>query len=477
MSQPSRSSDAPPILTPKQANIYAWGWQLAARFRDAVCGRRFGKTFLGKAEIRRAVRLAASCGVSVEDEIWYCAPTFKQGKRVFWKRLKQAIPPSWRRGKPNETECSITTAAGHVVRIVGLDSYDNLRGSGLFFVLVDEWADCTYAAWEEVLRPMLSTCRYVLDGVQRIGGHALRIGTPKGFNHCYETYLDGQGREPDHKSWLYTSLQGGNVPAEEVEAARRSMDELSFGQEYEASFVNFEGRAYYQFLRTTHAVQALTYDDRLPLVFCFDFNVDPGIAAVCQEQPMPGQFERNDEGQPNKARPLMGTGVIGEVWIPRNSNTIAVCRKLLKDWGEHKGAVICYGDATGGSRGSAKVLGSDWDLIKATLRHGDDEFEGFGDRVEFRVPASNPAERARVNAMNTRIQNSYGEVRLMVDPIKAPRVMKDLEGVTLLKGGSGEIDKKINPEMTHISDALGYYVAKEYPIYNNRLGQAELQGH
>jgi len=30
--------------------------------------------------------------VSVEDEIWYGAPTFKQAKRVFWRRLKQAIP-------------------------------------------------------------------------------------------------------------------------------------------------------------------------------------------------------------------------------------------------------------------------------------------------------------------------------------------------------------------------------------------------
>lgn len=46
-------------LTPKQANIYLWGWQKEARLRDAVYGRRFGKTFLAKAEMRRAARLAA----------------------------------------------------------------------------------------------------------------------------------------------------------------------------------------------------------------------------------------------------------------------------------------------------------------------------------------------------------------------------------------------------------------------------------
>lgn len=473
-------SDPPPKLTPKQANIYCWGWQKNARFRDAVCGRRFGKTFLGKAEIRRAVRLAATCGVSVEDEIWYAAPTFKQAKRVFWKRLKQAIPPSWRQGKPNETECSITTLAGHVVRLVGLDAYDNLRGSGLFFVLVDEWADCPYAAWDEVLRPMLSTCRYTTPGGEpRIGGHALRIGTPKGFNHCYETYLDGQGREPDHRSWLYTSIQGGNVPPEEVEAARRKMDTLSFQQEYEASFVNFSGRAYYPFVRTTHTAP-LEYDPRRPLVMCFDFNVEPGIAAVCQEQPLPGHFERDRHGKAT-TRPLWGTGVIGEVWIPRNSNTPAVCRKLLTDWGKHEGPVLVYGDATGGSRGTAKTEGSDWDLIRRYLTHGmrdgEDVLEGFGDRVHFNVPAANPAERARVNAVNTRLQSADGVIHMLVDPHRAPHVVRDLEGVTLLEGGSGEIDKKANRELTHISDALGYYVEKEFPIYNNEMGVAALDGY
>lgn len=57
-SRTTQFSEGSVSLTPKQANIYAWGWQRSARFRDAVCGRRFGKTFLGKAEIRRAARLA-----------------------------------------------------------------------------------------------------------------------------------------------------------------------------------------------------------------------------------------------------------------------------------------------------------------------------------------------------------------------------------------------------------------------------------
>lgn len=64
MSSLPRTCEAPVRLTPKQANIYVWGFQRHARFRDAVCGRRFGKTFLGKAEMRRAARLAAEWGVA-----------------------------------------------------------------------------------------------------------------------------------------------------------------------------------------------------------------------------------------------------------------------------------------------------------------------------------------------------------------------------------------------------------------------------
>jgi hypothetical protein len=48
--------------------------------------------------------------------------------------------------------------------------------------------------------------------------------------------------------------------------------------------------------------------------------------------------------------------------------------------------------------------------------------------------------------------------------MRRPCVVTDLEGVALLKDSSGELDKKTNPSLSHISDALGHYVAKEFPI-------------
>lgn len=424
MFQPSRSSDGPVSLTPKQANIYCWGWQKTARFRDAVCGRRFGKTFLGKAEMRRAARLAMAWNVSVEDEIWYAAPTFKQAKRVFWRRLKQAIPKAWRAGRPNETECSITLTTGHVLRIVGLDNYDNLRGSGLFFILVDEWADCPWEAWEEVIRPMLSTCKFTVDGELYEGGHVLRIGTPKGFNHCYDTYLEGQeGRQPDCKSWLYTSEQGGNVPAAEIEAARRSMDPRTFRQEYQASFENYQGVIYYCFDRRLNHTDE-TIKPAEPLHVGMDFNVGKMAAVV---------YVIRD----NLPRAL---DELTEVF-----DTPAMVEKLKQKFPGH--SITVYPDASGKNRKTSNASESDVTLLRAA---------GFAVVVD----ESNPAVKDRINSMNAMLCNTYDQRRLLVNTNKCQKFTTCLE--RQVYDDKGEPDKKGG--FDHANDAGGYFIVKRYPI-------------
>ena len=59
---------------------------------------------------------------------------------------------------------------------------------------------------------------------------------------------------------------------------------------------------------------------------------------------------------------------------------------------------------------------------------------------------------------------SDGTISMLVDTDKAPMVVMDLEGVILLEGGSGELDKKADPALTHMSDALGYYIEKAHPM-------------
>lgn len=424
----ANQSSKPVVLTPKQANIYVWGWQPEARFRDAVCGRRFGKTFLGKAEMRRAARLAQNWNVSIEDEIWYGAPTFKQAKRVFWRRLKQAIPAHWREGKPNETECSITLRSGHIMRVVGLDNYDALRGSGLFFALVDEWADCPYEAWEEVLRPMLSTCKYTVDGVERRGGHALRIGTPKGFNHCYDSWLDGQdGRQPDHKSWIYTSVQGGNVPQEEIDAAKRKMDPRTYRQEYEASFENYQGVVYYCFdRRLNHTDDTVQPGDELHIGM--DFNVSKMAAVVYVLR----------DGNPHAVDEFMDV-----------FDTPAMIADIEKRYSEHR--IFVYPDASGENRKTNNASESDLALLRKA-------------KFEVKVNASNPAVKDRVNAHNAMLCNTYGERRLLINTKKCPKFTQCQERQVYAPDGAP--DKKGG--FDHGNDGGTYPIVFMFPIVHKR---------
>ena len=416
-------------LTPKQSNIYQWGWQPNARYRTAVCGRRFGKTYLAAAEIKRAYRQAVEKKVHPDNEIWYGAPTFKQAKRVFWRRLKRAIPARWRLGKPNESECSIVTITGHVIRIVGLENYDDLRGSGLWFFVGDEWADCKYAAWEEVIRPMLSTSQ----------GHALFIGTPKGFNHFFDFYQLGQAHTDNHKSWLYTTIQGGNVPPEEVDHARRSLDALTFRQEYEATFENFSGRVYHAFVRANN-VKSCAYDPAIDVHVGMDFNVNPMTATVWQER-------------------LTNEGVtlwqVDEIVLP-TSNTHEMSKELVlrygrPGFGDEPGVnhIHVYPDPAGAQRRTSAQGKTDLIILC-----------DYG----FHVVAlmSHPLVRDRINYVNGQFQSADGICHAFIDP-RCRRSIETYERL-VFREGSNDVDKNLTYQdsstmtMDHIGDATGYYM-------------------
>ena len=75
----------------------------------------------------------------------------------------------------------------------------------------------------------------------------------------------------------------------------------------------------------------------------------------------------------------------------------------------------------------------------------------------------NPAVMNRVNAMNARLCNAKGEVGLVVDQDRCPLLVRDLEQVRNIPG-TRELDKKHNLQLTHASDAIGYFVPYEYPV-------------
>jgi hypothetical protein len=431
-----------------------------ARFKLVPAGRRSGKTERAKRRVVRAALAATKGGAR-----YGCgAPTFNQAKSIFWDDLK-AMVPRWALAKrPSETDLTIELITGAEIQVFGMDKPQRIEGQPWDGVVLDEYGNMKPTSWYENMYPALNTL-----GRE---GWAMLIGVPEGRNHYYD--LVTQHRNDPTGMWdVFHWVSAEVLPAYVIEQARRDMDELTFRQEFEADFVNFRGQAYYQFDAALHTASLQDrYNPRGDLNICFDFNVDPGVAVICQEIELPSRIAVASAGialdgvqlfTKVKAPAKYGTGVLGEVYIPTNSNTVAVCRKVIADWGRHEGKIFLYGDATGGARGSAQVEGSDWDLIRREL------YGHFGrERVHPRVPEANPSERSRVNAMNTRLMGGDGTIRMIVDGARAPHVVKDLEGVRLLEGGSGELDKKHDTKLTHLSDALGYYVIKEFPVHKKR---------
>jgi hypothetical protein len=412
-------------------------WKSKARFKVVPAGRRSGKTAYAKRHIVKQAVLAvakALLGDPNYQDAWYvcAAPTHAQAKRIYWRDLKKLVPPHLVESI-SESELTITLRGGVQLQVIGMDRPERIEGRSLNGIVLDEYGNMKPEAWTANIRPALADRQ----------GWAWLIGVPEGRNHYYDLYVDAnadQSGEWATFTWTTEDVLplylGEEAARREIASAQHDLDPLTYDQEYRGSFITFAGVAYYQFGEWNK--QRVKYDPEEDLVLCFDFNVSPGVCAAIHE--------RNGR-----------TEVVGEVHIPRNSNTPRVCDKIIQLYGKHKGHVYCYGDATAGAGGTAKVAGNDWELIKQKLR------PVFGDRLHFRVPAANGPERVRVNAVNSRLKSVAGDVRLVVDP-SCVAVIKDFEGVIVLEGGSGEIDKDATPELTHITDAIGYYVVKKFPL-------------
>lgn len=208
-------------------------FQSPARFRAVAAGRRFGKSYLSAIELLiHALKDETEDGISLEaKDVFYIAPTFQQAKDIMWDLLKSL-------GKGvivsvHENTGVLKLVNGRKIHLKGSDREDTLRGVGLSFVVLDEYASMKPNVWNTIIRPTLAD----------VQGRALFIGTPAGKNHFYDLFVD----HADDDTWeLFTYLSKDNpfIPDDEVEAARKTMSAEIFKQEFEASFQSFGSKIF-----------------------------------------------------------------------------------------------------------------------------------------------------------------------------------------------------------------------------------------
>jgi hypothetical protein len=338
---------------------------------------------------------------------------------ITWKKLRNKLNDLKWAKKINETELSIELKNGSTISLKGADNYDSLRGIGLDFLVIDEFADVDAEAWYETLRPTLADKQ----------GGALMIGTPKGMNWAHELYKLSEEYPEEWASFQYTTLDGGNVKPEEVEAARRSLDLRTFRQEFEATFETFSGRVFYAFDRKYNIRPYLVEADNksLPeLHIGMDFNVDNN-SCVIAVRPNPQVLQVIDEIK------LMG------------SNTDEMVQEIRNRYPLNK--ITVYPDPAGSQRKTSAGGRTDHTILRNA---------GF----TVKAPNSHNAIRDGVNAVNAKLCSSSGITTLFFDP-KCKYSIECLEKHTY-KEGTSIPDK--DSGFDHMNDALRYMVDYLFPI-------------
>ena len=382
------------------------------RFRVLISGRRFGKTYLCITEMMKYAS-------KPNQKIWYVAPTFKMAKEIAWSNLKEMLNQFNWIDDINETTMSIRIRkTNSVISLKGADNYDALRGTGLNFLILDEFADIDKRTWFEVLRAS------VADTL----GDVLMCGTPKGYgNWSYEMYLKGK-QDDQWGSYQYTTIQGGMVSKEEIEQAKLDIDIRTFRQEFEGTFENYAGSVYYNF----HPVESVIdrkIDWEKPLHIGMDFNVDPMSACVTQ-------IEKDK------------IYAVDEIII-YSSNTDEMCQEIRDRYGS-KAQIFIYPDPASRQRKTSAGGRTDLSILQNA---------GF----KVKVKHKHPSIRDRVNAVNSKLKDSKGTRHIFVSK-SCKTMIKGLQR-QIYKENTNIPDKEQG--FDHMNDALGYLIDYIKPLTSN----------
>ena len=382
------------------------------RFRVLVSGRRFGKTYLCITEMMKYA-------TKVKQNIWYVAPTFKMAREIVWSKLKEMLSDFKWIDSINESNLSIKVKkTGSIISLKGCENYDSLRGVGIDFLILDEFADIDEKAWTEVLRAAVADTE----------GDVLMCGSPKGFgNWSYRMYLKGK-QDAEWDSFQFTTLQGGMVSKEEIEQAKQDIDIRTFRQEFEGTFENYAGAVYYNF----HAVENVKekkIDFTKPLHIGLDFNVDPMSASVAQIDKEIIHF-------------------VDEIVI-YSSNTDEMVEEIRDRYGD-KTKIFIYPDPACRQRKTSAGGKTDLSILQNA---------GFNVKCKFK----HSPVRDRINAVNSSLKSANGKRYIFVDP-SCKIITKGLQR-QIYKENTNIPDKEQG--FDHMNDSIGYLVEIVKPLTRN----------
>jgi hypothetical protein len=396
------------------------------RFRVVIAGRRWGKTTLA---IREMCKVAREPG----KDVYYISPSYRMSRTIIFKRLKQKLLDLRWVKKINETNLEFYLKNGSTIALKGADNPDSLRGVSLSAAVFDEFAFMDSEVWDTVIRPALADQQ----------GSALFITTPVGrSNWAWDLYCMQERHPEQWASFTYTTLQGGFVPPEEVEAARAEMSEQQFKQEFEASFVTASNLVAWAFTRE-HNVRHLDNPSLHTIHVGMDFNVTPATAAI---------FVQHGKEMYQIDEILM-----------HNSNTNEISSELRRRYPQSQ--IVCYPDPSGRQRRSSAGGQTDFTILQNC---------GF----TVLAPTRHNPVRDRINSFNAQLCTGTGIRSLFIDP-KCKYTIESLEKYDFKPGTQVPNKPGGEHDFSHMFDAASYCIDYLKPIKRVRTESTQPQrwGH
>lgn len=310
-----------------------------------------------------------------------------------------------------------------------LDNYEDIRGIEIGWFWIDETRDTKKDAWDVLKARLRCKQSKLLCG--------MLTSTPNGYDWMYVEFEEKPNQTGNlnigHGYVVCSTRENEkNLPAGYIDELESSYDPLIADQEIGGKFVNVRsGRVYREFKRDLHIID-YKYKQEYPIILCVDFNVDPMKWALIQ-------------------KPDSRDIIFDEV-AKNNTDTRAMAEHVnakypFKD-------IWLYGDYSGNNR-DTRSRTTDFEIIKSILNIPESRI-----RVKKQPPVT-----SRINAVNARLNNVKNERHLFVTA-NCVHTIKDFENVIYDK--NGKIEKNttdpIKKQLSHISDAIGYYIEYEYSL-------------
>jgi len=383
----------------------------AKRFNHLRCGRRFGKTTLIE-----ELSTPALDGWPVG--IWF--PTYKDLSEV-WKDLKKLYKPITSKG--NEQLKQIELITGGLIDFWSMEDPDSGQGRKYKRAIIDEAAKAPklYQAWENTIRPTLTD----------LIGDAYVLSRPKGKNNGFYL-IEEKHRQFDNWAFFqFTTYDNPHIDKNEIEEAKKQLDEINFRQEYMAEYVDANDRPFlYKFNEKVHVIDEYKPNPHLPILVSFDFNKDPMTALIGQQVDIWTSY------------------AFDEINLPEGS-TPEVCDLILVNYMKWLDNIDVTGDATGRNR-SALTVGNlnHYRIIRDKLELMDDN---------LRVPRQNLALSDSRVLCNSVLQNAKFYITK-----NCKKTIRDAQSAYV--DASGEL-VKTQMEGLHHFDTLRYMLHCLYPDF------------